>query len=308
MTKENSKENNTLKTTLLILVGILVVSGALLTFGNPSLQFEQDWSELLQGRLALMMAVAVLIERSVEIYLNSIGNNGNSQRPKHRVAGDNSQVLAAKASLLLGLIAAFAGVRLMDVFGQPSADEYIIMFVIKTSWYGIDVVISGGLLAGGATVFHEVINILLAGLKRTNQFIGNKQESSDARPEKLEVTADRYYTIIVTRLTEDSGTLVFSDGAVNIRTTCWWEAGKNIAAKSYTNCSKTIMATKGHKSVYIKGATTPGSSEEDIFIHEGNSPSASDGCIVITQVEMLRLYNAIEPSNGHNVTVQVVDA
>ncbi|GHF82474.1 hypothetical protein [Thalassotalea marina] len=301
-------DKETINKSAWIVGGILLFSGIFLAFGEPSFQFQQNWSQNLQSRLALMMAVAVLIERSVEVYLNSHGLNGNSAACLSLSAKNHAtQIIAAKASLILGVLAAFAGVRLMDVFGIPVAGSATTTFILRSCWYGIDVVISGGLLAGGAAIFHEIINILQIGLARIKALFSVSETPSSRNNGPLDVTPDKYYTIDVVRESADSGTLRFQDGSTNIETPCWWEGGKEIEARIYKNCSKTVMATKGYISVYIKGATTPGSTVEDIFIHKGTSPSASDGCIVIRPSEMSRLYNAINPSNGHNVTINVTD-
>ena len=44
-----------------------------------------------------------------------------------------------------------------------------------------------------------------------------------------------------------------------------------------------------------------------IFIHMGSSSAWSDGCIVIAESEIKRIYNDVTPKDGHNVTVEVVD-
>ena len=42
-----------------------------------------------------------------------------------------------------------------------------------------------------------------------------------------------------------------------------------------------------------------------IFIHKGTSSAWSRGCIVIAEQEMLRIWNAITPKDGRNITVIV---
>ena len=43
-----------------------------------------------------------------------------------------------------------------------------------------------------------------------------------------------------------------------------------------------------------------------IFVHMGSSAAWSDGCIVIEEPEMLRLWNDISPKDGRNVTIVVM--
>ena len=111
------------------------------------------------------------------------------------------------------------------------------------------------------------------------------------------------YTIDVTRGEKD-GKLVCS--AAKVSTTCWWDMTNKkgvIPAGTYKGCSATTMATKKHKSVFIPGVT----GWSGIFIHPGSSSKASAGCIVIKSKEMDKLYDAIDPKDGKNVTVKVSD-
>jgi len=39
----------------------------------------------------------------------------------------------------------------------------------------------------------------------------------------------------------------------------------------------------------------------------GTGPAWSDGCIVIEEPEMLKIYSAITPKNAQNVTVEITD-
>lgn len=116
------------------------------------------------------------------------------------------------------------------------------------------------------------------------------------------------YTISVKRGARD-GELTFVHGTLVISTTCWWEASNKIPAGTYSGCSATTMATKrnsangAREGVFIPGV--PGHSQ--IFIHMGTGPAWSDGCIVIDESEMLRIYGAITPKNAQNVTVEITD-
>jgi hypothetical protein len=111
------------------------------------------------------------------------------------------------------------------------------------------------------------------------------------------------YTIEVER-GEKEGTLKCKEAGVN--TKCWWELDNKkgrIPAGTYNGCSATQMATKKHNAVFIPNVK----GWKGIFIHLGSGPQASDGCIVIKSAEMEKLYDAIEPKDGKNVVVKVVD-
>ncbi len=112
------------------------------------------------------------------------------------------------------------------------------------------------------------------------------------------------YTIEVTR-GEKEGTLICK--AAKVKTKCWWDLKNKkgvIPAGTYKNCSATTMDTKKHEAVFIPNVK----GWKGIFIHPGSGPGASAGCIVIKGSEMEKLYAAIDPKDGKNVTVKVVDA
>lgn len=115
------------------------------------------------------------------------------------------------------------------------------------------------------------------------------------------------YSITVER-GKTSGTLTYT-GSITISTTCWWDLVKKIPARTYSGCSATTMATKKNsegkprEAVYLPDV--PG--YKGIFIHMGTSSAWSDGCIVIAESEIKKLYADIKPKNGTNVTVVVKD-
>ena len=115
------------------------------------------------------------------------------------------------------------------------------------------------------------------------------------------------YTIKVKR-GKANGTLTYN-GSISLSTACWWDLKKKIPAGTYDRCSATTMSTKKNsageprEAIYI--SDTPGYS--GIFIHMGTSASWSDGCIVIKESEIKKIYNDVVPKNGQNVSVEVTD-
>lgn len=117
------------------------------------------------------------------------------------------------------------------------------------------------------------------------------------------------YQIDVARTTADSGTLTFNAGGISISTNCYWNRHKKIPRGVYDGCSATTMQNKlntaggPREAIFIPGVA----GFTGIFIHMGRSPYElwSDGCIVIEESDMLKIYNAITPKDGHNVTVNV---
>ncbi|MHC4400795.1 MAG: peptidoglycan-binding domain-containing protein [Planctomycetota bacterium] len=106
------------------------------------------------------------------------------------------------------------------------------------------------------------------------------------------------------------GTLTFSSGGVSVNTTCWWDPDNVINKGTYKKCSKTRMATKKDSvtkekrpGIYLPDAISKVTGQRSIFIHEGSNPKWSDGCIVIKRSDLMKMWNAISPADGENVTV-----
>ena len=117
------------------------------------------------------------------------------------------------------------------------------------------------------------------------------------------------YEIYVWRK-KTEGTPRFWGPGSYLETTCWWKLDNEIPAKTYTDCSATTMRKKlnslglPREAIYIPDEQT---GKNGIFIHYGKNASWSDGCIVIVEKEMLKIYKAIKEKNGKNVTVVVED-
>ncbi|MEI2782070.1 MAG: L,D-transpeptidase family protein [Candidatus Competibacter sp.] len=120
------------------------------------------------------------------------------------------------------------------------------------------------------------------------------------------------YTINVVR-GPDSGILTFQSGGVSVDTQCWWDKDVKVDAGSYTGYA-TRMANKynadGTKRQAIwLGTGVPVNNNarksNGIFIHKGTSAAWSDGCIVIEEKEVLKIWNAIDPKETGNITVVI---
>jgi hypothetical protein len=67
--------------------------------------------------------------------------------------------------------------------------------------------------------------------------------------------------------------------------------------------SKLNSAKKPREAVFIPNVA----GFKGIFIHMGTGPNWSDGCVVIKEPEIKKIYNDIAPKNGKNVTVVISD-
>jgi hypothetical protein len=122
--------------------------------------------------------------------------------------------------------------------------------------------------------------------------------------------------ITVMRNTDRQGTLSYR-GTIVHEAKCWWNPDKRIKATSYEGCSATYMdkalasdkVSKRH-GIFINGVV----GFKGIFIHYGTNLTNlaslqqwSQGCIVLEEADVLKIWNDIQPKNGRNVTVQVMD-
>jgi hypothetical protein len=124
------------------------------------------------------------------------------------------------------------------------------------------------------------------------------------------------FKIDVVRGSGEKGNLTFQNGDVSVDTTCWWSKDHRIDTGTYTGAA-TRMASKDdgsdggkRQAIYLgKGVKCNYGTEshDGIFIHKGTGPSWSEGCIVIVEHELLKIWNAISPKEQYNVTIDVSD-
>jgi hypothetical protein len=145
-------------------VAILGAAVATATYFVPLPESSAKAPEL-AAQLQHMATLAIFIERSVEVYLGVADKNGPERKPLS--ADDTDRPSAAKhaswVALILGLLIAFAGVRILPSVGfGPSGELHWVMSWIRSS---VDVIISGGLLAGGSFLLHEVAETAKAAIR-----------------------------------------------------------------------------------------------------------------------------------------------
>jgi hypothetical protein len=118
-------------------------------------------------------------------------------------------------------------------------------------------------------------------------------------------------TITITLSDATSGKVVSGEAGVN--TPAWFQPTTPerpwLEAGNYTG-QVSRLATKGHDGIIIFGGPNNISSERGIFIHVGNSPSDSGGCVVIAGSQIRKLYSELSKIYGHNgrrFTIRVID-
>jgi hypothetical protein len=142
-----------------------VALGILCGWLGGQFKFATDATNQLLARLQQMALLTVVIERAVEVYLGVSRQNGPS---RHDVNADPSaegaKQPASISALVLGTLIAMVSVRILDTLGQFTSDS----IWAKAIWNGVDVVISGGLLAGGSFLIHEVMETISGTIKRVD--------------------------------------------------------------------------------------------------------------------------------------------
>ncbi len=149
------------------IIQALVIIAACLGLGwlaaryGARIQHDGDWLAAFWQQFQSMFFFAVLVERTVEVYLNATDQNGTD---RYALLADTARQSgarpAAMASIVLGVLLALAGVRLMGTLGTQVGGGGLAHLL----WNGSDVIVSAGLMAGGAALFHEVAEVLRGGV------------------------------------------------------------------------------------------------------------------------------------------------
>lgn len=190
----NSNNLNLWKYALIVALGTLA-AGALSYWLKSSVTFVKvdeagSWLTEFWARFQVMFVISVLIERSVEVYLKATDQEGRTDYdPVEHVLVKTRDATAAalRANLVLSLLVAVSGVRIIETivtFSDGKVSGFWAGFVKPAIWYGVDTVVSAGLMAGGADVFHKVTKVVTGGLDRTWLAVTGK--SRDGAPPRVE--------------------------------------------------------------------------------------------------------------------------
>lgn len=95
-----------------------------------------------------------------------------------------------------------------------------------------------------------------------------------------------------------------NQGETVFRCFAWENPDKFIVAKEYTKCYLTRLATKKIPGIYIPNEQTK---RDGIFIHQGEGPESSEGCICVSKTDMEMLMTFIN-HNENNITIQIYEA
>lgn len=289
-----------------------------LTFVSPT----EKWLEPFWARFQVMFILAVLIERSVEVYLNATDQDGKTivdPRGGGVLVQTNAKQPSMVAALVLSILVAISGVRIIETLVTFNGGTDMLKSIV---WNGIDIMVSAGMMAGGADLFHKVAEVLSGGLKRLRVSIAGPT-ADGIRPLRGEgdlldpgtstttyaAVAVSNFSIEIRRPTSPAqqGTLKFSHDGTTIEAHCWWDDNNRIDAGTYVRCSKTHMTTSGLPAIYLPDAISKTTGERSIFIHQGESELNSLGCFAVKTNQFQVLWPLLQPMNGRNITVTIKD-
>ena len=203
-------------------------------------KFDPDATSHLVQRLQQMALLTVVIERAVEVYLGVSQQNGPD---RHAAAADQStgdaKQPASIAALTLGILIAIVGVRILDTIGTLSATSIWATAI----WNGVDVVLSGGLLAGGSFLIHEVTEMISGTIKRVDPSAPKDRGVADNAVASGNITADelsRMLALVQTASVSGKGQSVID------RCEAAFEANKN-------DCSAFVRAVSAACGIGLTG-------------------------------------------------------
>ncbi|MEP2980444.1 MAG: hypothetical protein ABJO86_13215 [Lentilitoribacter sp.] len=137
-------------------------------------------------RFYYIAAVSVLVERSVEVYLKVTDLDGKKTADSDgnfHVLEDASKQ-AAVASIIISLLLAFVGLRMLEALLVPAAGGVSTQYPFTLAiFFGVDVLVSAGLMAGGAAVFHPLAKALtgfFSGLEKASEKFNRQKNQADA--------------------------------------------------------------------------------------------------------------------------------
>jgi len=197
LSPENTKQNDSTKSYRYILVGlVLVVLLLVIWFGPESIPFLDFSTEDVIRLITSAILIALFIERTTEVILSAwrgkkrretaqrldietrtakaqgMDENKMATIENYRKETANMEKLRAEnqrialiTALALGIFISALGVRLI----QPLLDPRVIDEMARTQYRflaGLDVLITGALLGGGANGLHRVLDLFLTAVDR----------------------------------------------------------------------------------------------------------------------------------------------
>lgn len=297
---------------LMLLVAIAGVLGNAMYGHLEILAINNDRYNKFTTRFEVMFIVAVLIERSVETYLNITQQNGGVQPVGTNPAPPNppANKTALVAALVISMLVALCGLRLIETLVAVKPDASLVPRMV---WHGVDIVVSAGLMAGGAELFHQLTTVLTTGLQRIRvSFKAPAPAGEEGGADKPRHFADerssiRPMDILIEYPADPSkgiGTLRFQDGGAQIVARCRWVGKSRLAAGTYRECSKTTLPRTLSPAIYIPSGSGQAGEKDIYLVAEGDIGNPPDS-IAVASPEFHLLWKCLAPENAYNITVTV---
>jgi hypothetical protein len=168
------------------IAGILGLSLFAVVFGQffLALQFDPDIGRVILDRLLSIAVVALFVERAIEVYIIGSRRLGEAiiieqiEETKEDTPDDkkllrqlkrqltryklSTQRIAFLVSLLFGVLIACTGLRVLDGLVLIDAGLRDNPVWQTRVWWGVDILLTGGIIGGGAAGIHDLINTLTA--------------------------------------------------------------------------------------------------------------------------------------------------
>jgi hypothetical protein len=163
---------------LWVLLAILLALAIPLAWGADSLQLKQDLAVGDVTRLlTTFFVLALFVERTLEVFITAwrgeetVKRENEIQAEKQKAAPDDlitkanwlaeykceTQAIALRTGLALGVLIAAVGVRSFEVFvAAPGAQDGMQAGTFKV----LDVLVSGGIIGGGSDAIHKMMNVI----------------------------------------------------------------------------------------------------------------------------------------------------
>ncbi len=311
---------------LIFLAGSLLAgyAGYWLKGSLTFVSYSETWLNDFWARFQIMLILTILIERSTQGYLNATDQDGKTiQDPiSGALVQTNAKQPSMVAALVLSVLVAISGVRIIETVVTLNVGADMLKSIV---WNGIDIIVSAGMMAGGSELFHQAAEALSGGLKRLRVSIsgptadGNRPLRGEGLVLNPGASLTTYaaatavpkpnFSIEIRRPSAPAqqGTLKFSHEGTTIEAPCWWDKDNRIDAGTYLQCSKAFMTTSGLPAIYLPDAISKATGAKTIFIHRGESELNSLGCFAVKTSQFEVLWPLLQPMNGRNITVTIMD-
>lgn len=176
-----------------VVIGLaaLVLAWLWLGWSGEAVALQRDAAATALAQLGTLLVLALFVERLLEVFISvwreerrrqladvaeareAAGEADGARDEIARFQGETQRV-ALLGGLLLGVLIALAGVRILGaVIEEIPADAPAAQLLLL---HAIDVLVTGGLIGGGADALHKLMNVLTKFLEETRRSLARGGE------------------------------------------------------------------------------------------------------------------------------------